>query len=53
MKRLHDATDKAFGTIYDELKTTFDVPRYQELHEEDWDKILSWFRIQLDRAKRT
>jgi hypothetical protein len=51
VKRLHDATSKSFGTIYDELKTAFDVPRYQELREQDWDKVLNWFRTQLDRAK--
>jgi hypothetical protein len=51
VKRLHDATGKAFGTIYDELKTAFDVPRYQELHEQDWDKVLRWFNVQL-KGKR-
>ena len=51
VKRLHDATGKAFGTIYDELKTAFDVPRYQELKEQDWDKVLNWFNVQL-KGKR-
>jgi len=52
VKRLHNANGKPFGTIYDELKTAFDVPRYQELREQDWEKVLNWFRVQLDRAKR-
>lgn len=52
VKRIHDATGKPFGTIYDELKTAFDVPSYQELREQDWEKVLNWFRAQLDRAKR-
>jgi hypothetical protein len=51
VKRLHDATGKAFGTIYDELKTAFDVPRYQELHEQDYEKVLRWFQVQIERAK--
>ncbi len=51
VKRLHDATGKAFGTIYDELKTAFDVPRYQEIHEQDWEKVLNWFKVQIDRTK--
>ena len=51
VKRLHDATGKPFGTIYDERKTAFDVPRYQELHEQDWDKVLHWFTVLIERAK--
>ncbi|MEO9059393.1 MAG: hypothetical protein ABI396_14580 [Ktedonobacteraceae bacterium] len=51
MKRLHDATGKTYGTIYDDLKTAFDAPRYQEIRENDWDKVLNWFQFQIDRAK--
>lgn len=51
VKRLHDATGKAFSTVYDELKTAFDVPRYQEIHEQDWEKVLNWFKVQIDRTK--
>lgn len=51
VKRLHDATGKPFGTIYDELKTAFGVPRYQELKEQDWDKVLHWFTVLIERAK--
>jgi hypothetical protein len=51
VKRLHDATNKPFATIYDELKTAFEVPRYQEIREQEWDKVLNWFQVQIDRAK--
>ncbi len=51
VKRLHDATGKPFGTIYDELKTAFDAPRYQEIREQNWDKVLNWFTMQINRAK--
>lgn len=51
VKRLHDATGKPFGTIYDELKTVFDVPRYQEIREQNWDKVQNWFTGQINRAK--
>ncbi len=51
VKRLHDATGKPYGTIYDDLKTAFDAPRYQEIRENDWDKLLNWFQFQIDRAK--
>lgn len=51
VKLLHDATGKPYGTIYDDLKTAFDAPRYQEIRENDWDKVLNWFQFQIDRAK--
>lgn len=51
VKALHDATGKPFGTIQNELKTAFRVPRYTEIHETDWNKVLHWFQIQIDRAK--
>lgn len=52
VKRLHDATGKPLGAIYNELKTAFEVPRYQEIREQDRDKVLSWFQVQVDKAKR-
>ncbi|MGI9059713.1 MAG: hypothetical protein ACR2H5_14150 [Ktedonobacteraceae bacterium] len=51
VKRLHDATDKPYGTIYDDLKTAFATPRYQDIHENEWDKVLNWFQVQIDRSK--
>lgn len=51
VKRLHDATGKPFGTIYEELKTAFGAPRYQELHEQDWGKVMHWFQVQIERAQ--
>jgi hypothetical protein len=32
--------------------TSFQVPRYQELREEDWSKIQSWFRELFRQADR-
>ena len=40
VKRLHDVTGKSYSTIYDAIKTAFQVPRYQELKEQDWEKVL-------------
>jgi len=51
VKRLHDATGKPYGTIYDDLKTAFAAPRYQEIRENEWDKLLNWFQVQIDRSK--
>ena len=51
-KQLHQATGKAFPTIYDELKTAFEKPRLEDLLEEDWPQIENWFQVQLERAKK-
>ena len=48
--QLHKATGKHQATIHTELKTAFQVPRYEELLEEDWPKVEHWFRVQIERA---
>ena len=50
---LHKLTHKPYATIWSMIYTSFQVPRYQELREEDWSKIQSWFREQLRQAGRT
>lgn len=49
VKRLHDATGKAYGTIYDDLKTAFSVPKYADIPETAWDRVLNWFGAQTNR----
>ncbi|GHO88225.1 phage antirepressor N-terminal domain-containing protein [Dictyobacter formicarum] len=51
VKKLHDATGKPYGTIYDELKTAFDCPRYQEIRADEWEQVKHWFLVQFQRAK--
>lgn len=53
VSELSKATNKHSGTIYSTLYTTFQVPRYQELREAEWDKVQSWFRAQFKRAGKT
>jgi hypothetical protein len=45
------ATGKPRGTIYSRLYTAFSVPRYQELPESEWDQVMKWFKIQIERGK--
>ncbi len=52
VRQLSEASSKHPATIYDELKTAFDCPRYQELKADEWPQVVSWFKVQLDRAKR-
>jgi hypothetical protein len=53
VKQLNETTGKAFATIYDELKTAFQVARYQDIHEAEWEKVANWFRIQLQGKRRS
>lgn len=52
VKQLHEATGKPYGTIYDNLKTAFAVPRYQEILESEWQNVVNWFKVQLNRKKK-
>jgi len=49
--QLCDATGKTHKGMYSDLYTAFEVPRYQEIPEEDWDKVVKWFQVQMERAK--
>ncbi len=49
--RLHEASGKAYATVYDDLKTAFGKPRYQELLESEWPDVERWFTVQIERAR--
>src|SRR2546421_5051449 len=52
VQQLHQATGKHQATIYSDLYTAFSVPRYQEIPEEEWDKVENWFKVQLQGKGR-
>ncbi len=51
MQQLSKVTGKHSSTIYTDLYTAFSVPRYQEIPEEEWDKVEHWFKIQIERGR--
>jgi hypothetical protein len=51
VRRLHEASGKAYATVYDDLKTAFGKPRSQELLESEWPDVVRWFTVQIERAK--
>ena len=51
VKVLSEKTGKHHNTIWEEVKMAFEVPRYQEIPEEEWDKVENWFQVQIDRTK--
>lgn len=52
VKRLHDATGKPYPTIYEDLKLAFSVARYQDIREEEWEQLVGWFRVQIERTRK-
>ncbi len=51
VQQLSKVTGKHSSTIYSDLYTAFSVPRYQEIPEEEWDKVEHWFKIQIERGR--
>jgi hypothetical protein len=49
---LNQLTKKPYATIYDNLKTVFGVPKYSDIPESEWDKVVNWFKVQIERAKK-
>ncbi len=48
--QLSKVTGQHPATIYSSLYTAFDVPRYQELLEAEWDAVEQWFKVKLERG---
>ena len=51
VSQLSQATGQHSATIYSALYTAFNVPRYQELLEAEWEQIERWFQSQLERKR--
>jgi len=51
VSQLNKATGKSPATIYSSLFTAFNVPRYTELQEAEWERVEDWFLKQLGRKK--
>jgi hypothetical protein len=51
VSQLSQVTGQHPATIYSALYTAFDVPRYQELLEAEWEQVERWFKAQLERKR--
>lgn len=51
VSQLNQLTGQHRGTIYSALYTAFDVPRYEELLEAEWEQVERWFKAQLERKR--
>src|SRR5213078_154819 len=50
--QLHEAAGKPHGTVWNEFKTAFAVAKYEQVPDAEWDKVATWFRVQLQRADK-
>jgi hypothetical protein len=40
VQQVHELTGKPYGTIYDSLKTAFGVPKYADIPDQDWLRLV-------------
>jgi len=50
VQQLSKTSGKHSATIHNDLKAAFDVPRYQDIPEVEWDKVENWFKVQIERG---
>ncbi len=50
VSQLMKATGKTRGTIYSSLYTAFSVPKYQDIPEAEWERVVNWFKVQIERG---
>jgi hypothetical protein len=49
VQQVNKLTGKPYGSIYDSLKTAFGVPKYADISDLDWPRVVQWFQAQLER----
>lgn len=49
VQQVNKLTGKPYGSIYDSLKTAFGVPKYADIYDLDWPRVVQWFQAQLDQ----
>jgi len=52
VQQMHELTGKPYGTIYDSLKTAFGAPKYAAIPDQDWQRVVQWFRAQLEQWRK-
>jgi antirepressor protein len=53
VQHIHELSGKPYGTLYESLKAAFGVPRYTDILDQDWPRVVQWYRAQLeDRRKK-
>jgi len=50
---VHELSGKPYGTVYESLKAAFGVARYADIPEQDWQRVVQWFRMQVEPWQKT
>ncbi len=48
VQQVHELSGKPYGTVYDSLKAAFGVARYADIPDQDWPRVVQWFRAQVE-----
>jgi hypothetical protein len=48
VQHMHEFTAKPYGTLYESLKAAFGVPRYADIPDQDWPRVVRWFQAQVE-----
>ncbi len=49
---MHELTSKPYGTLYESFNTAFGVPKYADLPDQDWQRMVQWFRAQVEQWRK-
>jgi hypothetical protein len=52
VQQLHERSGKPYGMIYESLKAAFAVPRYADIPDQDWQRVVQWFQGQLEPRRK-
>ena len=52
VQQVNKLTGKPYGSIYDSLKTAFGVPKYADISDLDWPRVVQWFQAQLEQSRK-
>jgi hypothetical protein len=52
VQQVNKLTGKPYGSIYDSLKTAFGVPKYADIPDQDWPRVVQWFQAQLEQWRK-
>src|SRR5260370_37187018 len=48
VQHMHELTGKPYSTLYDGLKKALGVRRVAAIADQDWPRVVQWFRAQLE-----
>ena len=53
VQHMHELSGRPYGTVYESLKAAFGVARYADIPDQDWPRVVQWFRVQVELWRET